>query len=115
MTQAQRNEIQNRQLWANTYFEMRDEPGGRRGRARAEAFDGADRAVRTRRRAAKLTPSQVDPVSGRLNWPVALQTESFAAPRTEVDGLFSKYLLKAAWTMPTRARSAKRLTACSTI
>ena len=36
-----------------------------------------------------LGPNQMDPVNGQLNWPSALQQDSFAAQRGEVDQLFA--------------------------
>ncbi len=44
MTQAQKQEIQNRQQWTNTYFDMRaTNRNGARGRALAQANDGTTR------------------------------------------------------------------------
>jgi hypothetical protein len=91
MTQAQKNDIENRQQWTNTYFEMRAtnkaaraaEAGPRPSMEQLVkiAHDGAPRPLR---------PSQMDPVSGTLNWPGALQTASFAPQRSEVDQLLAK-------------------------
>ena len=36
-----------------------------------------------------LSPSQMDPVSGRVDWPSALQQPNFASQRGEVDQLFA--------------------------
>jgi hypothetical protein len=90
MTQAQKNEIENRQQWTNTYFDMRATNRAARDAERSPtptmeqlariARDGAPRP---------LSPSQMDPVSGRINWPTALQEASFAAQRTELEQLFA--------------------------
>ena len=37
-----------------------------------------------------LSPSQVDPVSGKIEWPTLLQTEPYAPQRTELDELVAK-------------------------
>ncbi len=90
MTQAQKNEIQNRQQWTNTYFDMRET--NRKARA-AEA--GPNPTMEQLVRLAKegvpkpLSPSQMDPVNGRIDWPTALQEDSFASQRTEVEQLFA--------------------------
>jgi hypothetical protein len=90
MTQAQKNEIQNRQLYTNTYFEMRDT-----NRKATAAERGPKPTVEQIARIArdgvpkKLGPSQMNPVSGQLNWPSALQDDSFADRRGEVDQLFA--------------------------
>ncbi len=36
-----------------------------------------------------LGPSQMDPVNGRLNWPSALQQDSFDSQREQLDQLFA--------------------------
>jgi hypothetical protein len=91
MTQAQRNEIQNRQLATNTYFEMRAT-----NRAAREAEQGPKPTMEQMARLAHegvpkpLNPGQMDPVSGGLDWPTVLQTPGFDAQRREVDQLFVK-------------------------
>ena len=89
MTQAQKNEIQNRQQWTNTYFEMR-EVNRRRGRPNADPRPRWNNWRIAREGVPKpLGPSQLDPVSGRLYWPSALQQASFDSRRGEVDQLFA--------------------------
>lgn len=91
MTQAQRNNIQNRQLWANTYFEMRSAqraavtaergpPPSREQLARL-ASEGAPRPVSTH---------EVDPVSGQIQWPGLLQGAAFAEQRAGIEALSAK-------------------------
>lgn len=91
MTQAQRNDIQNRQQWTNTYFEMRatqraataaerGPPPSREQIARL-ASEGAPRP---------LSSQQVDPVSGQVQWPKLLQDAMFAQPRDTVEQLLAK-------------------------
>ena len=90
MTQAQKNEIENRQQYTNTYFEMRET--NRKARA-AEA--GPNPTMEQLVKLAKegvpkpLSPSQMDPVNGRIDWPTALQEASFASQRSEVEQLFA--------------------------
>ncbi len=90
MTQARKNQIQNQQLAANTYFQMRAT-----NRAATAAERGPPPTMEQLIRIAKegapkpLGPSQMDPVNGQLNWPSALQQDSFAAQRNEVDQLFA--------------------------
>lgn len=90
MTQAQKNEIQNRQQWTNTYFEMRQT-----NRAARAAEAGPPPTMEQIARMAHdgvpkpLPPSQMDPVSGKLKWPDALQNDSFATQRGELEKLFA--------------------------
>jgi hypothetical protein len=92
MTQAERNEIQNRQLYTNTYFEMRAT-----NRAARAAEAGPKPTVEQLARIAHdgvpkpLGPSQLDPVTGRLDWPSALQQPSFDPQRSIVDQLCAKF------------------------
>jgi hypothetical protein len=90
LTEAQKNEIQNRQQWTNTYFDMRQT-----NRAATAAERGPPPTMEQIARMARdgipkpLTPSQVDPVTGRITWPGALQQNTFRPNRSEVDGLFA--------------------------
>lgn len=92
MTQADSNAMQNQVQAVNTFWEMRNIGRAQRAAERGPnltpeqiariARDGVPRA---------LTPSQMDPVSGRLNWPGALQEASFETERGQLDQLFSKW------------------------
>ena len=90
MTQAQKQEIQNRQQWTNTYFEMRE----------------ANREYRARERGPRPTTEQLvrfaqegkpKPLSlsalgtdGRITWPDLLKDNVFADNREKIDGAFLK-------------------------
>lgn len=90
MTQAQKNEIENRQLYTDTYFQMRATNKAAREKEAGPkptmeqiarmARDGAPRP---------LKPNQVDPVSGQINWPGPLQDDSFQDERSQIEQLFS--------------------------
>lgn len=88
MTQAQKQEIENRNAATNTYFQMRQT----NKQARA-AEEGPRPTVEQIARIAKdgmpkpLSPGEVNQVTGQIYWPSALQLEGFAAQRAEVDGL----------------------------
>jgi hypothetical protein len=92
LTQAERNAIQNRQQAANTYWEMRNA-----WRAQRDAQRGPPPTMEQVARLAHygvpkpLTPNEFDPVSGKLNWPSALQQDSFAESRADVDDLFEAW------------------------
>jgi hypothetical protein len=91
MTQAQSNEMQNQVQAVNTFWETRNI-----GKAQRAADRGppptAEQIARMARMGmpSPLTPSQLDPVSGRLNWPDALQNPTFDAQRGELDQMFAK-------------------------
>ncbi len=91
MTQAQKNEIQNRQQWTDTYFNMRAT-----NKAATAAERGPTPTMEQMARYAQegvpkpLSTSQLNPVSGGLNWPDVLQQPSFQAQRNEIDQLLAK-------------------------
>lgn len=90
-TQAQKNEMQNKQLGQQTYFQMRDEN---------EAYEKAhERPQATKEQLAQwareaapkaVTPSEVDPKTGKIAWPDVLQQDSFAQQRAQVEQFMAK-------------------------
>ncbi len=92
MTQAQKNEIENRQLATNTYFDMR-----RGNQQQAAAARGPAPTMEQLARIAKagapkpLSPNQMDSVSGQLRWPNALQQPCFESGRNDLDQLLALY------------------------
>lgn len=84
-------EIQNRMRWTETYFEMRKT--NREARA-AEAGPAIthDQAIRMAKMGAppRLVSTQLDPVTGHIEYPVVLQDDIFAPYRQELDQLFAK-------------------------
>ncbi len=90
MTQAQRNEIQNRQQWTNTYFDMRQTNRQARAAERSPTPTMEQLARQARLDAPKsLSPGEMDPTTGQIAWPSALQQPSFASQRTAVDHSFA--------------------------
>jgi hypothetical protein len=91
MTQAQRAALQNDQLYANTYFEMRA-----MNRAARAAEKGPkptmEQLVRIAQQGAPrpLPTGSLDPVSGSVAWPELLKTADFDSQRTELNDLFAK-------------------------
>jgi hypothetical protein len=91
MTQAQSNALQNQVQACNTFWEMQNT-----GRAQRAAQRGPPPTPEQIARMARmgmprpLSPSEMDPVSGRLTWPDALQDTSFDAERRELDQIFAK-------------------------
>jgi hypothetical protein len=91
MTQAQSAEIQNRQQATDAYFEMR--ATNKAARAAEEgpkptmeqlvkvAHDGVPKP---------LGEGQMDPTTGKLNWPGALQDDGFASQRAIIDRLMAE-------------------------
>jgi hypothetical protein len=84
-------DIQNKMRWTETYFEMRKT--NREARA-AEAGPAIthDQAIRMAKMGAppRLVSTQLDPITGHIEYPMVLQDDIFAPYREELDKLFAK-------------------------
>jgi hypothetical protein len=91
MTQAQRAAIQNDQLYANTYFELRATNRAARAAERGPR-PTMEQLVRIAQQGAPrpLPPGALDPVSGGVAWPELLKTADYNPQRTELNELFAK-------------------------
>jgi len=88
MTQAQSNELRNHMQYEDTYFQMRESNEAYREAERGPRPTEEQLARIARSGAPKpLSPSEVDTVSGAVNWPVVLQQDSFVADRTTLEQL----------------------------
>jgi hypothetical protein len=93
LTQAQSNELRNQVQGVETFWQMRNIGRAEREKERGPrltpeqlariAHDGAPRP---------LTASQMDPVSGVLFWPGALQDPSFEQQRTAIDECTARWV-----------------------
>jgi hypothetical protein len=91
LTEAQRNDIQNRQLNTQAYFDI--QATNRAGREqKAGPKPSMEQLSRIARQGvpAGLQPNQCDPVTGALAWPATLMDNSFAAQRAAVDQIFAR-------------------------
>ena len=91
MTEAARRDMENRDQWVDTYFQMRQKnreyrAAERRPRASREDFIRYAAAGKP----AALSPSELDSVTGEIEWPRVLTRPEFAAGRTELEQLFAK-------------------------
>jgi hypothetical protein len=91
MTQAQHNEIQNRQEWTNTYFEMRETNRAYRAKERGPNLS-PEQLVRYAQmgKPRPLTPSEFDRADGRILWPSVFQMDDFSDQRDKLDQIFAK-------------------------
>jgi hypothetical protein len=92
MTQAEKQEIQNRQLYTNTYFDMRETNKQARA-AEAGPKPTAEQLARLAHETAPkpLSPGQINEVTGQLNWPSALQSDDFAPQRVQMERLIATH------------------------
>jgi hypothetical protein len=92
MTQAQKNEIENHQQYTNTYFEMR--ATNKAARAAEEGPPPTpDQLARIAHEGVpkSLSPSQFNSVSGQIAWPQALQMDTYASEREQLDAIIGSY------------------------
>lgn len=90
MTEAERRRIENSKQWTETFFEKRRinqayRDSQRRPAGNSETWVRLAQAGTPQR----LSPSELDPVTGRINWPQGLLNEVYAAERQKVDELFA--------------------------
>ncbi len=91
MTLAQRNEIENHQIYENTYFQMRQSHDAYM-KKEAGPRPTEETLVRIAREGDPqgVSPSEVSPTSGKINWPDVLQEDRFSAERNLLDQLSEK-------------------------
>ncbi len=93
LTEAQSNAMRNRVQAVQTFYEMR--AAGRAGRELERGPQATPEELARRARAAApraLNSSQVDPVSGVLFWPAALQDASFESSRAALDEFAMRWM-----------------------
>ena len=89
MTQAQKQEIENHQQYTDTYFDMRATNKAARAAEEGPRVTAEQVARMAHETAPKpLSPGEMNDVTGKLNWPEALQMDTFAADRKKLEELF---------------------------
>jgi hypothetical protein len=89
--QAYSYDLDNRLKATNTYFEMRRVNQAAKEAARPPAASAEDLARYAAEMAPKrLTSSELDPVTGEINWPALLNDDRYAKLRENVDHLFTQ-------------------------
>jgi len=91
MEDAIRRDIENQQLWTDTYFEMRKSNRAYRAEERGRRPTTED-AIRYAQmgKPIRLSPSEFDYVTGKISWPKLLEQKLFDEERTKLDELFVK-------------------------
>ncbi|MGD0516639.1 MAG: hypothetical protein ABSA26_03820 [Thermoguttaceae bacterium] len=90
-TEAQKNEIQNHEQYASTYFKMQKENRAAVAEERGPRPTAEDLVRYAQMGKPKpLGPDQLDVVTGKIYWPAALRTDQFASNRVVLDEVFAK-------------------------
>jgi hypothetical protein len=91
LTQAEKQDILNRQAATNAYWEMRATDRAGRAAERGPVLTSEQLARIAHERAPKpLNSNQLNPVTGKLIWPGPLQEQAYAKRRSEVDQLMEQ-------------------------
>jgi len=90
--QARGVAIDNRKKFAQNYFQMKEERQAYDARQREKNKPSAETlaAVAKSNLPRELGPDSLDPVTGHITWPEALQKSDYAAQRTELEKLFAQ-------------------------
>ena len=91
LEEAKKREIENRLRWTNAYYDMRKMNQDWVASQRAPKLS-TDEWARLAKDAApaRLASNSLDPVSGHINWPTALQSSQFQEERATLDLLFAQ-------------------------
>ena len=88
---AQRSQIENRNEWTNTYFEMRQANKAYRAAERGPRASMEDMVRYAQAgKPKRLSPGELDTITGGLSWPILLSSEKFADDRSELTAAFSR-------------------------
>jgi hypothetical protein len=89
LEEAQKRDIENRALWTNTYFEMRRINKANRFAKKSPPRTQDDWARMAAEAAPKrLNSTELDPITGVIHWPAALEGPKFSKDRDALDQLF---------------------------
>ncbi|MEQ8790179.1 MAG: hypothetical protein RIC55_28040 [Pirellulaceae bacterium] len=89
--QGRKAYIENRQLWTQTYFEMRRMNKQYREAERGPRPSSEDLYRYAKERAPdRLSPTELDPLTASIAWPTVLRDESFADDRKKMEALFAR-------------------------
>ncbi len=92
-TQAESNQLRNNVQGVQTFWAMRDIGRAEREKERGPRPTPEDLARFARQGAPRqLNTNQIDPVTGQLHWPSALQLDMFNEQRAPVDELAAKWV-----------------------
>jgi hypothetical protein len=87
--QAESQYLQNRLAATQTYFEMRQMNKQYRDQERAKPMSGeALTHYYEQMKPKRMVPTQLDPVTGQITWPLPLQDEAYASYREQLESVY---------------------------
>ena len=101
---ARRKNIDNRMYGTDAYFQMRKTNREARAAEQGPRPSQEDLQRYARQRAPnRLSPSELDPLTGAISWPSLLREDAYAAYRGQLESLFQKRVQAGYLTGPQRA------------
>ena len=101
-TEMERREMDNRKKWIDTYFDVQRMNHESRAAQRGRPMTAADyHRLAQIGEPHRLTPSEIDVVTGQLSWPLLLQATEFAPYRSMLEEVFSNRAYRGAWALTT--------------
>jgi hypothetical protein len=97
-------------MWEDARIQAREERNARRLAGRQIA---AQRAATVYREAYQLSASELDPITGEIFWPAALQCEKFAPQRAQLEQLIKQQFIYGESQPATAAEIARTVDLCS--
>jgi len=88
---ARRNEMDNRLHWTHTFFQMRQANRAYRAMERGPRPTMED-CIRYAQmgKPKRLSPSELDTITGEIHWPLLLTSDEFAGDRSELESVFAR-------------------------
>ncbi len=88
---ARKQEMENRQQWTSTYFDMRQANRAARALERGKRASMED-LIRYAQagKPKQLSPGELDTITGTIHWPILLRSDEFTTQRAELEQLFSR-------------------------
>ena len=91
LEQARSMDFDNRVKWTESYYQMRQANRAYRASKRSPRLSEEEIARIARAGLPKrLTTSELDPLTGQINWPIVLRDEQYTPERKELDKLFDE-------------------------
>jgi hypothetical protein len=90
-TEARKRAIDNREKWTDTYFRLRKKNREYRAQLGAPRLSEEDWIRYAQQgKPERLSPSELDAVSGQIRWPILLRDERFSEERNVIQNAFAE-------------------------
>ncbi len=89
--EADRLDMENHRRWVQVYFEARKMNRQYRAEQRGQRLTAEQlEQIAAAGRPDPLSPSELDPITGKIHWPILLKADCYEPLRTELEALFAQ-------------------------